>query len=64
MPRPKLINRPRKLTLHLPEDVAAKLDLYLFSAAQDRIPDGAYQKFFTERINEFFGQPKEATHDA
>lgn len=54
MPRQKLIHRPRKLTLHLPEDVAARLDLFLFSAALGKIPEGSYQRFFTDRIVEFF----------
>lgn len=54
MPRQKLIHRPRKLTLHLPEDVVAQVDLFLFSPALGKIPEGAYQRFFTDRINEFF----------
>lgn len=54
MPRAKLIHRPRKLTIHLPEDVASRLDLFLFSPVIGRIPDGSYQKFFTDRIVDFF----------
>ncbi len=54
MPRAKLIHRPRKLTLHLPEDVVARLDLFLFSTALSKIPEGSYQRFFTDRIVEFF----------
>lgn len=54
MPRTPNIIRPSKLTLHLPEDIRAKLDLYLFSDIEGRIPQGAYQQFLTERINEFF----------
>jgi hypothetical protein len=54
MPRQKLIHRPRKLTIHLPEDVASRLDLFLFSPVIGRIPDGSYQKFFTGRIVDFF----------
>ena len=54
MPRRTLITRPRKLTVHLPEDVAHRLELYLTSEALGRPPLGAYQKFFTERIEEFF----------
>lgn len=56
MSRPYNIIRPTKLTLHLPEDVRAKLDLLLFSSVEGRIPKGAYQKFFIERINEFFAK--------
>ena len=54
MPRQPLITRPRKLTINLPEDVAARLELYLTSVALGRVPQGAYQAFFVERINEFF----------
>lgn len=53
MKRPKII-RPTKLTMALPEDVRAKLDLHLFSQVEGRVPMGAYQRFFIERIKEFF----------
>jgi hypothetical protein len=53
MRRPNIV-RPVKLTINLPEDVASKLALFLFSELEGRIPHGAYQKFFVERINEFF----------
>jgi hypothetical protein len=56
MPRPTLIIRPRKLTIALPEDVAARLELYLTSPAEQRVPHGAYQRFFVERIGEFFAK--------
>lgn len=58
MSRRALIVRPRKLTIHLPEDVAVRLDLFLYSAAQQRIPFGSYQRFFVERVNEFLAQTK------
>lgn len=53
MRRPNIL-RPTKLTLMLPEDIRAKLDLLLFSEVEGRVPKGAYQRFFIERINEFF----------
>lgn len=56
MKKPQII-RPSKLTMTLPEDIRAKLDLYLYSDSEQRIPHAAYQKFFVERINEFF-KPK------
>lgn len=55
MKPPKII-RPTKLTLALPEDIRAKLDLHLFSEVERRVPMGAYQRFFVERIQDFFGQ--------
>jgi hypothetical protein len=48
------ILRPIKLTTTLPEDIRAKLDLHLFSDLEGRIPKGAYQAFFIDRIQEFF----------
>ena len=53
MRQPDII-RPIKLTTTLPEDVRARLDLHLFSTLENRVPKGAYQQFFIERIREFF----------
>jgi hypothetical protein len=57
MRRPNIL-RPIKLTTTLPEDIRAKLDLYLYSEVEGRVPKGAYQQFFIERIQEFFQQRK------
>ena len=40
--------------LHLPQSVRDRLDLILFSEVEGRVPKGAYQKFFLERLQEFF----------
>ena len=40
--------------LHLPETVRTRLDLLLFSDLEGRVPKGAYQRFFLERLQEFF----------
>lgn len=40
--------------LHLPESVRTRLDLVLFSELEGRVPKGAYQRFFLERLQEFF----------
>lgn len=42
------------LQTHLPESVRTRLDLFLFSEVEGRIPMGAYQEFLIQRINEFF----------
>lgn len=55
MPRKPAVVRPSLIHMSIPEDVRAKLDLYLYSDLEGRVPRGAYQKFFTERIQEFFG---------
>jgi hypothetical protein len=54
--RPPNITRPVKLTTTLPEDIRAKLDLFLYSELEGRVPKGAYQAFFLERIREFFAR--------
>lgn len=54
MPRAKLITQSVPLTIHLPGDLHARLALYLLSPSLGRIPYGAWQKFFTERTEEFF----------
>jgi hypothetical protein len=38
--------------------VRAKLDLYLFSEVEGKIPKGAYQQFLIDRITEFFNKRK------
>jgi hypothetical protein len=53
-PRPSLI-RPSHIHLSLPEDIRGKLDLMLWSGVDGRVPKGAYQRFFLDRIQEFFG---------
>jgi hypothetical protein len=60
MSRPPNIQRPVAMNLHLPEDIRTRLDLFLFSTVEGRVPKGAYQAFFIERINEFFAR-NEAT---
>ncbi len=56
MSRPPNILRPIKLTTTLPEDIHAKLTLYLYSEAEGRVPAGAYQRFLVDRITEFFSR--------
>lgn len=40
--------------LHLPASWRTKLDLVLYSQVEGRIPKGAYQRFFLNRLVEFF----------
>lgn len=56
MPRNPDIVRPVRLHTTLPEDLRAKLDLYLFSNVEGRVPNGAYRRFIEERIVEFFSR--------
>lgn len=54
MPAPLKIIRSTRITLWIPDDKRAKLDLYLFSAAEGRVPKGAYTQFFSTMIDRFF----------
>lgn len=54
MPRPLSIDRPKRLSLKLPETLLGRLTLHLFSEVEGRVPVGRYQAFFVERIMEYF----------
>ena len=58
MPRKPNLERPVKLTLSLPETWRTRLDLQLFSPLEGRVPQGRYQEFFLERLQEFFNYRK------
>lgn len=58
--RPPKILRPIKMTLYLPEDLKAKLELHLFSAVEGRVPHGAYSTFIADRTREFFDASRTA----
>ena len=51
--RPNIL-RPISLHTTFPEDLMAKIDLYLFSKLEGRVPVGARQRFLIERVEEFF----------
>jgi hypothetical protein len=59
MARRPLIIRPVKINLCLPEDLHARLMLHLYSESEQRVPQGAIQRFFVDRLLEFFNTPKE-----
>lgn len=58
MPRKPNLDRPTRLELKLPETLRARLDLYLFSELEGRVPKGKYLEFFAERVRVFFGNAK------
>lgn len=53
MPRRPNIEVSLKLNLALPESERGWLDAYLYSEAEQRVPRGAYQQFFLDRLREF-----------
>lgn len=52
--RKPLVDPSVSTNLHLPESVRTRIDLLLFSELEGRVPKGAYQRFFLERLNDFF----------
>lgn len=56
MPRRAAIIPNRKLTTTLPPELLDQLDEFLFSSVEGRVPQGAYQKWISERIREFFSR--------
>lgn len=44
MPKPKRTIRPVEKSISIPEDIAAKVDLMLFSDFEGRIPHGAWSR--------------------
>ncbi len=56
MPRPKNAVPTVNLNLALPVDLRAKLNLHLYSELEGRVPQAAYQEFFSARLREFFAR--------
>ena len=40
--------------LHLPESIRTRIDLLLLSDVEQRVPKGAYQRFFLGLVQDFF----------
>lgn len=63
MARPKKTIRTVFQNIGLPEDLAARLDLELYSDLEEKIPFGAKSDFFTALVRKHFAE-QEATQDA
>lgn len=50
MPRRPNVIPSYKLTLSVPMDLKSRLDLLLWSEAQNRVPQGAYADFFASLL--------------
>lgn len=59
MPRKPNIERPVALCLWLPEGLRTKLDLVLWSDAQQCVPRGAYTKFFVGLLTDYLDRLKD-----
>lgn len=54
MPRPRNAIPTEAINLHLAADLKGKVDLHLVSESTGKIPQGAYQRFFSQRAHEYF----------
>lgn len=54
MPAPRKLIPSDPIEVHLPQDLAAQVKLYLFSELEGRVPKGAYQTFFSNLVREHF----------
>ena len=63
MRRPN-IRRPVPLNTCIPEDLRGRIDLYLYSPLEQRVPVGAYQKFICSLIEDFFTKLDKGGNDA
>ena len=54
MARPKPTIPQIKKTLHLPQDVVARLELELFSDLEGKIPHGAQSELITQLLRNYF----------
>jgi hypothetical protein len=52
--RKPLLERSISTNVYLPESWRTKLDLLLYSEVDGRVPKGAYQRFFIDRLADFF----------
>lgn len=53
MPRPKLIDRPSRLEVTIPESISAKVRIELFSGLEGRVPHGAWSRLITGLLTEW-----------
>jgi hypothetical protein len=58
MGRKMAIDRPRKLTLNMPANEMARLDLLLVNDLEGRVPLGSYSRFFADAIRHHIDWPR------
>lgn len=63
MPPRRLITPSRPITITLSEHVVEKVEKFLTSERLGKVPKGAYQRFFTERVEEFFKRIEASGND-
>lgn len=53
MPQVFKTDRPKRLEVHIPQSLRAKLDLELYSELEGRVPHGALSNLLVELISEW-----------
>jgi hypothetical protein len=48
MPRPKLVDRPKSIEIHIPQSLHEKLMRELYSDIEGRVPFGAVSQLYSE----------------
>lgn len=56
MPRPRKVIRSIPIQVQFPEDVAATMDLHLFSPLEGRVPHGRRSEFIVALVRKHFNQ--------
>lgn len=56
MPKPKNVVPTEVLNTVIPIDVYTMMTSFLYSEAEGRVPHGAYSRFLSARIREYFTQ--------
>jgi hypothetical protein len=54
MARPKKTTRTTFINVGLPQDLAHKVELHLYSGLEGKVPHGKKSEFFTQLVEEFF----------
>jgi hypothetical protein len=54
MPRPRLVERPVKVTIYLPEKVNERLNDAVYSKVEGCVPKGALSGFVTDMLRRYF----------
>lgn len=60
MARPKKTLATVSKNIRIPEDLAARMELELYSELEGKIPYGAQHEFFTKLLREYFEKPQAA----
>lgn len=56
MPRPRLADRPIRLEIKIPESLHARIQLALYSPAEQRVPHGAWSALIKTLLTKAFNQ--------